>query len=122
MGVTSVAQCSPLLIEASSLGNHVVGESVVVWAAPVTEAALIVAPSSGLFTVAQSSVIGFSVPQTLNTQSLIATGMRGPKGDVALASISTDPGNRLTEGSDGKLYVSDDLNPDPLAYYILAKG
>ncbi|MBK3870973.1 hypothetical protein [Stutzerimonas frequens] len=41
-------------------------------------------------------------------------------GDAPL--ISEDPDNRLTQGSDNGLYVRDDLTPDPLAYYILAKG
>jgi len=41
-------------------------------------------------------------------------------GDAPL--ISEDPDNRLTLGSDDGLYVRDDLIPDPLAYYILAKG
>jgi hypothetical protein len=41
-------------------------------------------------------------------------------GDAPL--ISEDPDNRLTQGSDDGLYVRDDLIPDPLAYYILAKG
>lgn len=41
---------------------------------------------------------------------------------VAQAKISTDPLNRLTKGTDDGLYVSNDLTPDPLAYYILAKA
>jgi hypothetical protein len=46
---------------------------------------------------------------------------RGPKGDSgAVASISTDPDNRLTTGSDDGLFVPE-LAADPLAYYILAK-
>lgn len=36
--------------------------------------------------------------------------------------ISTDLNNRLKTGTDGKLYVEDNFNPDPLAYYILAKS
>jgi len=36
-------------------------------------------------------------------------------------SISTDPDNRLTTGSDAGLYVPE-LTTDPLAYYILAKA
>lgn len=36
--------------------------------------------------------------------------------------ISQDQDNRLIKGSDQGLYVRDDLTPDPLAYYILAKG
>ena len=38
------------------------------------------------------------------------------------ANISADTPNRLRWGSDGGLYVPDDLTPDPLAYYILAKA
>lgn len=45
----------------------------------------------------------------------------GPRGANG-GEISKDPDNRLTEGSDGGLYVRDTFNPDPLAYYILAKG
>ena len=37
------------------------------------------------------------------------------------ANISADPGNRAVAGTDGGVYVRDDLVPDPLAYYILAK-
>jgi hypothetical protein len=36
--------------------------------------------------------------------------------------VSSDPDNRLTRGTDDGLFVSDALNPDPLAYYILAKA
>ncbi len=38
------------------------------------------------------------------------------------AAISADPGNRVVAGTDGGVYVRDDLAPDPLAYYILAKA
>ena len=38
------------------------------------------------------------------------------------AHISSDAGNRAVAGSDGRLYVPDDLTPDPMAYYILAKA
>lgn len=37
------------------------------------------------------------------------------------ATVSTDPDNRLVKRPNG-LYVRDDLVPDPLAYYILAKN
>lgn len=52
-------------------------------------------------------------------------GPPGPPGKDAAGTapiISTDPDNRLTQGADAGLYVRDDLTPDPLAYYILAKG
>lgn len=50
--------------------------------------------------------------------------------DIAMAipsmsgasAISADPGNRATLGTDSGVYVRDDLVPDPLAYYILAKA
>lgn len=45
-----------------------------------------------------------------------------PGKDGGEAKISTDPLNRLIKGSDDGLYVFDDLAPDPLAYYILAKS
>jgi len=37
-------------------------------------------------------------------------------------AISDDADNRLIAGTDGKLFVSDTLNPDPLMYYILARS
>ena len=43
-------------------------------------------------------------------------------GKSGVAAISTDPGNRATLGADSGVYVRDDLVPDPLAYYILAKA
>lgn len=50
-------------------------------------------------------------------------GPPGPPGPAApVGGISADPDNRLATGTDGGLYVRDDLVPDPLAYYILAKG
>jgi hypothetical protein len=52
---------------------------------------------------------------------VLTIGEQGPPG-VGAAEISADPNNRLSFGSDLKLYVSDDLIPDPLNYYILAKG
>lgn len=36
-------------------------------------------------------------------------------------SISTDPDNRLTRGSDAGLYVPE-LTVDPLAYYVISKS
>lgn len=38
------------------------------------------------------------------------------------APLSSDPGNAMTHGSDGGLYVPDDIPADPLAYYILARS
>jgi hypothetical protein len=45
-----------------------------------------------------------------------------PGGGGTVPAISADPDNRLKTGSDGGLHVQDSLTPDPLAYYILAKG
>lgn len=54
---------------------------------------------------------------------IVTAGAQGPPGENGVdgASISKKENNRLTNERDG-LYVSDDLNPDPLAYYILAKN
>lgn len=41
-------------------------------------------------------------------------------GAVAVA-ISAEPDNRLEMKADG-LYVKDRLDPDPVAYYLLARG
>ena len=40
---------------------------------------------------------------------------------IGVLSISTDPDNRLTTGSDAGLYVPE-LTVDPLAYYIISKS
>lgn len=61
---------------------------------------------------------------------VVMAGEQGPPGPPGKSApgagdaplISEDPDNRLTQGSDNGLYVRDDLTPDPLAYYILAKG
>ncbi len=53
--------------------------------------------------------------------AIVTLGEQGPPG-IGAAEISADPNNRITFGTDLKLYVADDLIPDPLAYYILAKG
>jgi hypothetical protein len=45
--------------------------------------------------------------------------LQGPPG--AAAAISGDGENRLTNGSDGGLFVPE-LTVDPVAYYILAKA
>ena len=61
-------------------------------------------------------------PAQLVAQVLVEgrQGLPGPPG-VGAAQISQAPDNRLELKPDG-LYVRDDLTPDPLAYYILAKG
>lgn len=55
---------------------------------------------------------------------VVAPAAQGPAGAGAGggAEISADADNRLKLGTDAKLYVSDTLNPDPLVYYMLAKG
>lgn len=60
---------------------------------------------------------------TLAVETEMSTGLRGAPGKpgVGAAEVSSDPNNRLEQRNDG-LYVSNDLTPDPLAYYILAKG
>ncbi len=51
----------------------------------------------------------------------VGQGPSGPAGNFE-SQLSTDPGNRAVAGTDGGVYVRDDLVPDPLAYYILAKA
>jgi hypothetical protein len=63
-----------------------------------------------------------SMTMTVETSTIPVRGPRGFGTGAGEAAISTDPLNRLKPGSDGGLYVSNDLDPDPLAYYILAKG
>lgn len=58
---------------------------------------------------------------------LVTIGEQGPPGPPGPGAdgspiISTDADNRIKQGTDGGLHVLDDLTPDPLAYYILAKG
>ncbi len=63
-------------------------------------------------------------------RAVIAAGLRGPKGESGLDApgadgspiISADPDNRIKRGADGGLHVLDDLTPNPLAYYILARS
>ena len=64
------------------------------------------------------------VRQAASTSAFVVRGVPGPAGPsgVGEAGISADPGNRATSGTDGGVYVRDDLVPDPLAYYILAKA
>ncbi|MCP1616961.1 hypothetical protein FBY21_1560 [Pseudomonas sp. SLBN-26] len=54
---------------------------------------------------------------------LVLAGLQGPKGSDGLdgVQVSQEPDNRLELKPDG-LYVADGFVPDPLAYYILAKG
>ncbi|MEQ7921133.1 hypothetical protein ABQX22_18190 [Xanthomonas sp. WHRI 1810A] len=70
-----------------------------------------------LATVDREYAVAFEMTEI----EVVTVGEQGPPG-VGAADVSSDPNNRLTFGSDQKLYVSDDLTPDPLNYYILAKG
>lgn len=56
----------------------------------------------------------------IETREVALRGEPGVPGDAA--QVSDDPNNRLEVGTDGKLYVSDDLIPDPLAHYLLQRG
>lgn len=59
-------------------------------------------------------------PELIETP--IAQGPPGPRGPTGhAAKVSEAENNRLIRKEDG-LYVSDDLKPNPVAYYILAKG
>lgn len=51
---------------------------------------------------------------------IITAGQQGPAGRDAM-KVSSKPLNRINIEPDG-LYVKDDLTPDPLAYYILARS
>lgn len=76
---------------------------------------------------AASTSIAVKKPSNLR---VIAAGLRGAIGPPGLDApgadgspiISADPDNRIKRGADGGLHVLDDLTPDPLAYYILARS
>lgn len=62
----------------------------------------------------------------VESQVIVTAGAQGPAGrhgkdGIDGSKVSNKPKNRLTKEEDG-LYVSNDLLPDPLAYYILAKN
>lgn len=59
-----------------------------------------------------------------NIDTTVRTALSEALDDIGVGAtfISADESNRLKVGSDGGLYVSDDLTPDPLAYFNLAKG
>jgi hypothetical protein len=67
-------------------------------------------------------VSALAVPIHVETRIVeaIIRGPQGPAGPPAM--VSADPNNRLVTGSDSGLYVPNDLTPDPLSYYILAKA
>lgn len=58
---------------------------------------------------------------TLETPEVMVL-VQGEQGPPGVATVSADPDNRLTYGTDGKLFVPDTLSPDPLMYYILARS
>ena len=63
-----------------------------------------------------------TIVQQGNTTTVTVVGVPGPATPGSGAAISADAGNRAVAGTDGGVYVRDDLVPDPLAYYILAKA
>lgn len=64
------------------------------------------------------------VGEVVLIQVEMVIGLPGPPGTIGnlAEAISQDENNKLKLGDDNKLFVNDDLNPDPLVYYILAKG
>lgn len=73
-------------------------------------------PNTVLQVVETTTTIETTEVAPVVIETPVAQGPPGPG-----ATISPDPDNRLTQRPNG-LHVSDDLIPDPLAYYILAKG
>ncbi|MDI6527355.1 hypothetical protein QMA71_17610 [Pseudomonas otitidis] len=73
--------------------------------------------------IAVAQPVALVVEPTRVAGVAIAAGAQGPAGrnGVNGAQISQAPDNRLELKPDG-LYVADGFVPDPLAYYILAKG
>lgn len=77
----------------------------------------------------EGRVISVAVKKPSNLR-VIAAGLRGAIGPPGLDApgaagspiISADPDNRIKRGADGGLHVLDDLTPNPLAYYILARS
>ena len=71
-------------------------------------------------TTIETTEVAFELADEASAPVVIETPVaQGPPGPGA--TISPDPDNRLKQRPNG-LHVSDDLIPDPLAYYILAKG
>lgn len=71
-------------------------------------------------TTIETTEVAFELADEASAPVVIETPVaQGPPGPGA--AISSAPNNRLTQQPDG-IHVSDDLIPDPLAYYILAKG
>lgn len=72
-------------------------------------------PNTVLQVVETTTTIETTEVAPVVIETPVAQGPPGPG-----ATISPDPNNRLTQRPNG-LHVSDDMIPDPLAYYILAK-
>ena len=73
---------------------------------------------SSALTVTAEGVATVSMP-ALRIETREVT-LRGPSGSAA--QISVDTNNRLTLGTDNKLFVPDALDPNPLAHYLLQRG
>lgn len=64
---------------------------------------------------------GSDISVTNQCENLTLEIIDAPMGGGGDVSISKEKDNRLEQKPDG-FYVRDDLVPDPLAYYILAKN
>ena len=74
-------------------------------------------------TVQNSCELVTTIVQQGRSVSVTVVGVPGPATPgTGAGGISADAGNRAIAGTDGGVYVRDDLVPDPLAYYILAKA
>lgn len=79
-----------------------------------------------VFTTTEQLPVTVIETPAVEPQVIVTAGAQGPAGRNGKngtdgSSVSNKPKNRLTKEEDG-LYVSNDLLPDPLAYYILAKN
>ena len=74
-------------------------------------------------TVQNSCELVTTIVQQGRSVSVTVVGVPGPATPgTGAGGLSADVGNRATAVSDGGVYVRDDLVPDPLDYYILAKA
>lgn len=84
--------------------------------------------STNIVVTTEADVTVIETP-AVGSQVIVTAGAQGPAGrdgkdgkdGIDGSAVSNKPKNRLTKEADG-LYVSNDLSPDPLAYYILAKN
>lgn len=90
--------------------------------AHVEQLAVVVESSAPRTAVAHTEQFAVVVTDDESGAVIVTAGAQGPPGKNGIdgAAVSRKDKNRLTNESDG-FYVSDDLTPDPLAYYILAK-